>query len=611
MTFLRKTNGRWLAIAIAIGLTLWFAFLPIGHRDVTFATVWVQTAIEETDSAVTDAGELIDWTEYETSPVSDESNDREGWLVLGSEPLFQLQGFGSLTAADRANLVMSKIEDFLEPNEEGHIPRPRIDVELVADREYILRLFDRNKPALEPVVLFTVTHKDAARYLELEVDRSSVSQTRVVAQQWAKLLEPAINVERDRLIAIQQTRQPILLARNILSFVAIVAVAIGLAYCSDRAIHHLQSLEQKHPSPVWRLWFDTGTGLGKWAIRLGIAVGAVHLSMKLLPILAPFQKEFYRRLQATVEVVWNVLKRPLLPNTQVSIVSVIAFAIFAIAIFTLARNLSETLKLKFLSRFRLEVGNRESIATLTQYVLTVLGVLLVLPLIGIDFSSLALVAGALSLGIGIGLQNLTNNFISGILMLFERPIQVGDFVEVDDLIGTVEQVSLRSTIIRTLDSVNVIVPNSRFMESNVISWTYRDSSYRLHVPVGVAYGSDTKKVREVLLSIAHNHQKILKSPAPQVQFVGLGDSSLNFDLLVWSIRPAERFILKSDLYFEIEERLHEHNIEIPFPQRDLHIRTPGKLANLLQPVTKDSTNSSKGNPIYSEEPTNAKDPEPF
>lgn len=587
MTVYRQDIGRWLTIIIAIGLTLWLAFVSVNQREMPFSVVWAQTAPEiSEDLGLTDPGELETQTEQETEIAETELGDREAWLTVGSEQLFQLQGFGSLSGEERTIIVLSKIEDFLEHDARGRIPEPTLDVDLVAGRDYVIRISDRNNPDLEPVILFTVTHKDAARYLELEVDQSSVRQARVVAQQWAKLLAPAINEERDRRIALQQARQPILLARNILSFVAIVTVSIGLAYCGDRAISRLQSLKEERLNPVWKVWIDAGGELGKWGIRLGLLVGAVHFSMRLLPILVPFQNVFYRQLQAIFAVVWKILSGSLLPNTQVSIVSVVAFAILTFAIFTLTRNVSEALKLRFLPRFRLEVGNRESIAALTQYLLTALGVLLVLPLIGIDFSSLALVAGALSLGIGIGLQNLTNNFISGILMLFERPIQVGDFVEVDDLIGTVERINLRSTIIRTLDSVNVIVPNSRFMESSVISWTYRDARYRLHVPVGVAYGSNTKKVKEVLLSVAHNHVKILKSPAPQVQFVGLGDSSLNFDLLVWSIRPAERLVLKSDLYFEIEEQLRKHNIEIPFPQRDLHIRPSGKLSEFVPNSTK-------------------------
>ncbi|WP_162139087.1 mechanosensitive ion channel family protein [Synechococcus sp. PCC 7336] len=566
-------------------------------------TLRAQPAVDVPDSSESDGQ-----TERETKPIVEERDDREGWLILGGQQLFQLQRFGSLSARDRADLVLSKIEDFLEPDESGRIPDPRLDVDLVANTEYVVHLFDRNNPSREPINLFTVTRKDAANHLGIGGDETSVAQVKVVAQQWAKQLAPAISEERDRRIVLQQASQPLLLARNLLYVSAIVAVAIGLMRLSDRAIRRLKAFERSHLNPIWQLWIDASAELAKWSIRLGIVTGAIHFSLELLPVLAPFQKVFYRRLEVAFETVWGVLSRPILPNSQVSIVSVVAFFVLSLIVFTLARNLSNTFKLHFLTRFGLDVGDRETIATLIKYALTLVGVLIVVPLIGIDFSSLALIAGAVGLGIGIGLQNLSNNFISGIVMLFERPVQVGDFVEVDGLLGTVERVSLRSTIIRTLDSINVIVPNSRFMESNVISWSYRDPRCRLHVPVGVAYGSDTQQVREILSEVANNHDKVLKSPAPQVLFRGFGDSSLNFDLLVWSLRPAEQFVLTSELYFELERELNRHSITIPFPQRDLHIRTPGKLEDVVQTSAK--PNSKKETFESRSEFQAAKDPTP-
>ncbi len=188
-------------------------------------------------------------------------------------------------------------------------------------------------------------------------------------------------------------------------------------------------------------------------------------------------------------------------------------------------------------------------------------------------SSLTILASALSIGLGIGLQNIAKNFGSGLILVFERPIQVGDFIEVGDLNGTVERIGARSTEIRTLDRVSIIVPNSRFLDSEVINWSHGNPISRLHLPLGVAYGSDPQQVRTVLIESASGHPKVLASPAPSLLFKGFGDSSLDFELLVWTAEPDKQFLLKSDLYFLIYEVLNQNQIEIPFPQRDLHLRS--------------------------------------
>jgi small-conductance mechanosensitive channel len=182
----------------------------------------------------------------------------------------------------------------------------------------------------------------------------------------------------------------------------------------------------------------------------------------------------------------------------------------------------------------------------------------------------------LSIGLGIGLQNIAKNFGSGLILVFERPIQVGDFIEVGDLHGTVERIGARITEIRTLDRVSIIVPNSRFLDSEVINWSHGNPISRLHLPLGVAYGSDPQHVRTVLIEAARSHPKVLASPDPSLLFKGFGDSSLDFELLVWTAEPDKQFLLKSDLYFLIYEVLNQNQIEIPFPQRDLHLRS-GKM----------------------------------
>lgn len=266
------------------------------------------------------------------------------------------------------------------------------------------------------------------------------------------------------------------------------------------------------------------------------------------------------------------------PFSLSSIVELIFFALIALLI---SRSISEWIKQKLLIRFKFERGTHEAIAAVINYLLASIGFLIVLQTAGINLSSLTVLAGALGIGFGFGLQNLASNFISGLTLLFEQPIKVGDFIEVDDLLGTVESISIRSTIIRTLDGFFVIVPNNRFVENNIINWSYRDNKCRLHIPIGVAYGSDTVLVTEALLAAARREPRVLSYPSPKVWLKGFGESSIDFELLVWIDNPPETEPIKSALNFLIERELKCRNIEIPFPQRDLHIRNIQDLKSVL------------------------------
>ncbi|MCZ0903412.1 mechanosensitive ion channel, partial [Microcoleus sp. HI-ES] len=182
---------------------------------------------------------------------------------------------------------------------------------------------------------------------------------------------------------------------------------------------------------------------------------------------------------------------------------------------------------------------------------------------------------------GFGLQNLASNFISGLTLLFEHQIRVGDFIEIDNLLGTVETISIRSTIIKTIDGLFVIIPNIKFVETNIINWSYKDPRCRIHIPVGVAYGSDPVIVTEALLIAARMESNVLSHPSPKVWFHGFGDNALNFELLVWIDQPQESDAIKSAVNFLIDYELRHRNIEIPFPQRDLWLRNPQELTQLF------------------------------
>ena len=228
-------------------------------------------------------------------------------------------------------------------------------------------------------------------------------------------------------------------------------------------------------------------------------------------------------------------------------------------------------------RARVDIGTQEAIQTIISYTLTIIGFLILLQTQGLDLSSLAVLAGVLGLGIGLGLQELASHFVSGLTVLFERQLRVGDFVEVDGLLGTIERISIRSTVVRTQDRRFVIVPNNRFFQNNVINWSYQTPESRLHIPVGVAYGSDTVLVTETLLAAARMESRVLSYPPPRVWFKQFGDSAYEFELLVWIDQPQEFEPITSSLNFFIEQELTRRGIEIPFPQRDLWLRNPETL----------------------------------
>jgi potassium efflux system protein len=192
---------------------------------------------------------------------------------------------------------------------------------------------------------------------------------------------------------------------------------------------------------------------------------------------------------------------------------------------------------------------------------------------GIELSNLALVAGALSLGIGFGLQNIVSNFVSGLILLAERPFQAGDWIEAGAVSGFVKKVRVRATEIETFQRQTVILPNSELINSAVGNWTHRNRLARIEIAVGVAYGTDARRVKEILLEIARGHPRIMKNPEPMVLFANFGDSSLDFELRVFLYDVFEMIDIQSELRFSILDTFKAEGIEIPFPQRDLHLKS--------------------------------------
>lgn len=276
----------------------------------------------------------------------------------------------------------------------------------------------------------------------------------------------------------------------------------------------------------------------------------------------------------TIASLFETLNKPLgeVSGVQISIGSVT----FGVLVFCATLGASFLFRRVFLrrilNRMQMESGVRYAILALMRYFFLCLGLYLAFVTAGFNLTTLTVILGALGVGIGFGLQNIVQNFTSGLIILFERPIKVGDYVDLGDLSGVIQHISIRSTTIRTNDNVSVIVPNLEFVSSRVVNWSHGSPEVRVRIPVGVAYGSDLDLVKTALLEVAGEDDGVLKDPPPTVFFREFGDSSLNFELGVWrmteGIRPVR---LISDLNFAIDKKFRHYGITIPFPQRDVHV----------------------------------------
>jgi small-conductance mechanosensitive channel len=232
----------------------------------------------------------------------------------------------------------------------------------------------------------------------------------------------------------------------------------------------------------------------------------------------------------------------------------------------------------------MEHGVKVAVKTLIHYSLILIGFLVAISVAGIDMSKFAILAGALGVGIGFGLQNIVNNFLSGLILLFERPVKVGDTVSIDNQWGTITHIGLRSTVVETAERSEVIVPNSELIAQKVTNWTYTNNVSRITIPVGVAYGTPLEDVLAILLKVAGDHAAVLAEPEPTAIFIGFGQSSIDFELRAWIGDIDQRLMVRSELGMAIDRQFRAAGIVIPFPQRDLHLRggTPNLQAGPCQ-----------------------------
>jgi small-conductance mechanosensitive channel len=251
--------------------------------------------------------------------------------------------------------------------------------------------------------------------------------------------------------------------------------------------------------------------------------------------------------------------------------------LYLVVLFVLLVYVSGILKRwlnRFLVRSRLASGVQVAVGSILRYLIVVVGLIIILQNAGIDLTTLNVVAGAIGIGVGFGLQNIANNFISGMIILFEGPIKIGDRIDVGGIEGDVVKIGGRSTSVVTNDNIVIIIPNSKLISENVINWSHNDDRVRFRIPISVAYGSDVHLVEKALLEVAEVEPNVLSNPAPGVRFVEFGDSGLLFELRAWTDTLTHRKgLLVSKLNFAIYEKFQQYEITIPFPQRDVHIKS--------------------------------------
>ncbi|MCB1579126.1 MAG: mechanosensitive ion channel, partial [Xanthomonadales bacterium] len=239
--------------------------------------------------------------------------------------------------------------------------------------------------------------------------------------------------------------------------------------------------------------------------------------------------------------------------------------------FFAARNLPGFLEVVVLHRFDIDAGTRYAYVTITRYGILAIGLLFAFSHIGADWSKLQWIIAALGVGLGFGLQEIVANFVSGIIILFERPVRVGDLITIGDTVGTVSRIKIRAITITDPDNFEVLVPNKAFITGTVKNWSLTSQITRLVIKVGVAYGSDVARAQQIMLDVAEANEQVLETPAPIVLFLGFGDSSLDLELRVFVGRIDHRLSTVNNLHLAIDKAFREAGIEIPFPQRDVHL----------------------------------------
>jgi small-conductance mechanosensitive channel len=321
-----------------------------------------------------------------------------------------------------------------------------------------------------------------------------------------------------------------------------------------RAAHNLRMVS--HHGPLLRR-------RGRWLIHAAFAAGWAYTTLVGFDVADPVLAGARAALAAPRKM----------GALELSLGGILGFLLMIAASIAISRFARFALEEDVLSRASLPRGVPFAISSLVRYAILLLGFGMAMVAAGLEMSRLALLLGALGVGVGIGLQDVVNNFVSGLILLFERPVQVGDTVDVGAVRGVVKRIGIRSSTVRTFEGAEVVIPNSKLVSETFVNWTLSDRQRRIEIPVGVAYGSDPERVMRVLEGVVQGRPELLQEPAPVVLFDRLGESSLDFLVRVWAADFDASRVLQSRLVLEIHRALREAGIEIPFPQRDLHLRS--------------------------------------
>ncbi len=499
----------------------------------------------------------LSWQKFQSntlnifSPNDDPANEIP--VVIDGREIFDVGQTDNATAAARAEIIENRLTSAIDSEQAPQITvreEGRLAV-LYVNGEY----------------LFTVTSKDTIGE-EKPIQRASYLK-RAIAEA----------VEKG-----QKERSSGYLQRQ-------VAIALGLlflAFIGSRLLEQLQRypLRQAIQKIIPRFSNNRSSQPSNLTTLIRVKLGFVQLALWIATTLVILELFPYSRHWRYEILHWIKLHvdRPLfdLGGSDFSLIRLLLIVGLLIGLIIASNYITDLLRTRILQVTRMNRGSQEVILTITKYGFIFLGTIILLQSNGINLTSLALFGSVLGVGIGFGLQDIARNFASGLVLLFERSVQVGDYIQVGDHEGTVEIVRARSIVLKTLDRISIIVPNSRLLTDEVVNWSHNNSASRLHLPLGVAYGCDVNKVKTILLTAADEHLEVLRNPKPQVFLTEFGDSSINFELLIWISDPSRQMPIKSELYFAIETLFREQEVEIPFPQRDLHLRT-GNLPLSLPP----------------------------
>ena len=477
-------------------------------------------------------------------------------VILDGRPVFRVTDTAETSAAARALIISNSLQQFADQS-----ITPDIQIEELTP-DGLATVLLQTPPGEDPDLQasFTVTPEDTGGVIP-------ESQ----AQTWADKL-------RSQFLQAQTQRQSDYIRQNSWQLVAVPIIAVIAYWLSGifwreylfKALRLATSssassekVEKKvSPFTAANLFLNATLLL----LRLGIWTGAVLYITNLFP----GTREKSHRIISRLADIFTGKNIPL-GNNPISILDIFRALLLVLLVFLFAQIIASAIKRRVLHETGINRGVQEAIAVLLRYSLIFVGTLVVLQASGINISSLTIVISALGVGAGLGLQNIVKDVSSGLVLVFERPVQVGEFVQIAEQAGTVERIGARSSEIRTVDQVSIIVPNSHFLEQEVVNWSHRNPISRIRIPVGVSYKADPEEVRNVLVRTANTHEDVLVTPPPQVLFCCLGDSAFEFELLVWVAQPNRQFIIKSDLLFMLTKAFRQNGIEIPYPQRDVHI----------------------------------------